>query len=191
MDTARPIHRFRIVAAIDRTEYAEIVLEHAIDQAARHEAPDLDFITVVSSKDDLEAVKNDLTTKVIQSLELLGRKGPDWRSRVHVVVGEPAEEITNLAADLNADLLIVGRFGAHDKRRSFANAVVTRATCPLLVVGLTEHGIDTVAQCPDCVAVREDTGGERWFCSTHAAAAPLRLSSLIPGTTAVRGGPLL
>ncbi len=40
-DPTRPTHRYRSVTALDRSGSAEIVIEHAIDQAARHEDPDL------------------------------------------------------------------------------------------------------------------------------------------------------
>ena len=41
------MHRYRIVVGLDLSEYAEVVLEHALDQAARHELSELHFVTVV------------------------------------------------------------------------------------------------------------------------------------------------
>src|SRR5207248_7062449 len=53
--------RHRIVVALDLSEYAEIVLEHAIDQAARHAASDLHFLYVADTpKPDLEPVKQQI-----------------------------------------------------------------------------------------------------------------------------------
>jgi nucleotide-binding universal stress UspA family protein len=184
-------HRFRIVAAIDRTEYAEIVLEHAIDQAARHDAPDLEFVTIVPPGDNLEAARDELATHVIEALELLGQSDADWRARVHVLAGDAADEITSFAADLDADLIVAGRFGAHDKHRTFATDIVAHAACPVLVVGLAEHVVEKVAQCPDCVAVRHETNGEAWFCSKHASDPPLRLTAMLPAFPWTQGGPLL
>ena len=38
--------RYRIVVGIDLSEYSDIVIEHALDQAARHNVPELHFLTV-------------------------------------------------------------------------------------------------------------------------------------------------
>src|SRR5712671_1942946 len=40
------MRRYRMVVGVDLTEYSEIVLEHALDQAARHSAPELHIIHV-------------------------------------------------------------------------------------------------------------------------------------------------
>ena len=39
--------RFPILIAIDDTEYAAAVLQHGLDQAARHDAPDIHVLRVV------------------------------------------------------------------------------------------------------------------------------------------------
>jgi nucleotide-binding universal stress UspA family protein len=192
MSKVGPTRRFRIVAALDRSEYSEIVLEHAIDQAARHDAPDLHFVTVVDRKHpDLDAVKAWLATEVMQGLESFGRQGPDWRSRLHVLEGKPADEIATFAADLAADLLVIGRFGAHERHGSITDQVVPRAPCPTLVVNLTEHVVDPVTQCAACVELREASDGERWFCAEHSNSDRLRLSTLLPlSGPSVHGGTL-
>ena len=43
---------FRLVVALDLSEYAEIVLEYALDQAARHSAPDIHFVHVIEGHRD-------------------------------------------------------------------------------------------------------------------------------------------
>lgn len=181
-------HRFQVVAALDRTEYAEIVLEHAIDQAARHDAPDMHFLTVIEDTDDAEAAKGWLATQVLQGLETVGLKAVDWRSRLHVAVGVPADEIASLAATLRADLLVIGRFGAHERGGSTAERVLAQATCPTLVVGLTERTFDGPAQCPSCVDVRAESDGERWFCDKHADGERAHFSALLPSSRVIGGG---
>ena len=37
---------FRIIVGVDLSEYSDIVIEHALDQAARHDEPELHFLTV-------------------------------------------------------------------------------------------------------------------------------------------------
>jgi nucleotide-binding universal stress UspA family protein len=161
--------RFGIVVAIDRSEYAEIVLEHAIDQAARHDICDLHMLTVVTDGSDLELAKQRLGALVLPALDELH---DDWRARLHVRRGQTDEEIANLAAELRADLIVIGRFGLHHsgtRLGSVASRVLDAATCPTLVVGLTDDSPDAITACPDCVTVRAESGGERWFCAAHSA----------------------
>jgi nucleotide-binding universal stress UspA family protein len=186
-----PRRRFRIVTALDGSEYAEIVLEHALDQAARHENVDLHFLSVAKKSDDVARVKARLAELVFHGLEL--EPNIDWHARLHVRVGDATEEIANLAGELDADLLVVGRFGLHPSRHhdSTADRVIERVSLPILVIGLGEHFADTQPQCAECVAVREATDGERWFCAEHSSPDRLDLTMrLPPSTTSVLGGPL-
>ncbi|HEY1547259.1 MAG TPA: universal stress protein [Kofleriaceae bacterium] len=172
--------RFCILVALDDSEYAEIVLEHAIDQAARHDDVDFHAIVVVGDEREAADAKPRLAALVGPALELLRGK---WRAHVHVRAGEPANEIANLAADVRADLIVVGRFGLHHPHKplgSIATAVIEAAPCPTLVVGLVDRSPDA-QQCPACVAVRAATDGERWFCDAHSA--PDRA---VPATAFVR-----
>lgn len=182
-------HRYRMVVALDTTEYAEAVLEHALDQAARHDAPDLHFLTVVDDAAACDEAKAKLARLVIEGLDTFRHGKPGWYSRLHVRVGKPDEEIANLAAEVQADLLVVGRFGQH--RGRIVADILAAAGCPALVVGLTEHPVEAQAQCPACVAVRADSDGERWFCAEHSTTGQLRLSTRLPmSTQGLPGGPL-
>ncbi len=186
---ARP-RRYRIVVGLDLTEYCEIVLEHALDQAARHGAPDLHFVTIVAKPAQIEEAKEWLAPFAFEGLEVFGRGQPDWRARLHVRAGRPEQEIADVADEVGADLLVIGRFGAHG-RASTAERVIGLAPCPTLVVGFTARDAETQPQCGKCVAVRSDTNGERWFCDEHANGAS-RLSELLPlSHSSVHGGPLL
>ncbi|HEY4175501.1 MAG TPA: universal stress protein [Kofleriaceae bacterium] len=190
MDTTESsLPRFRIVAAIDGSEYAEVVLEHAIDQAARHEHPDLHFVTVVRDKADAERARQDLTMNAVNALEVLSPTKVDWRTWVHVSCGKTIEEIPLLAADVAADLLIVGQFGTHND--SLVAGILARTQCPTLVVNLKEDVVGAV-QCPQCVAIRAATRAEQLFCEKHAGEPSDRLTSLLPSSTSsVQGGLLL
>ena len=56
---------------------------------------------------------------------------------IHVVSGDPANRLAELAADLGADLVVVGGRGLHDRWRRFSSvalSVVRAATVPVLVV---------------------------------------------------------
>jgi nucleotide-binding universal stress UspA family protein len=165
------VRRYRIVVGIDLSEYADIVLEHALDQAARHDAPELHLLTVCERRKlSTDECKQALWERVYPALETFNRHGANWRARLHVRRGKPEVEIAELAAEIRADLIVIGQFGLHTPRASdknLPNRVLQQAVCPTLVVGLPS-AIDSAPQCPLCAVIREDTEGERWFCSQHA-----------------------
>src|SRR5215470_18351440 len=85
--TSQPVfvRRYRIVVGIDLSEYADIVLEHALDQAARHDAPELHFLTVRERrKPSAEERKRALWERVYPALETFNRHGTDWRAQLHI-----------------------------------------------------------------------------------------------------------
>ena len=175
------VRRYRIVVGIDLSEYADIVIEHGLDQAARHDAPELHFLTVKEkrkpSSDDL---KQALWERVYPALETFNQFGTEWRARLHVRRGSPDDQIAQLAAEIQADLIVVGQFGLHKK--NIPNRVLQSATCPTLVVGMPQAA-DTSPRCPMCMATREDSEGERWFCHAHTADAEKLEHSTTPMTT--------
>jgi nucleotide-binding universal stress UspA family protein len=183
--------RYRIVIALDGSEYAELVLEHGLDQASRHDTPDVHVLRVVPTDTEVEPSKIWLATRVLEGLDAFRAGRPAWRTRLHVRVGNTAEEITNLAAEVDADLLVVGRYGLHHPRHSLAERIVATASCPTLVVGLSGHEVDATPMCPSCAAVREESDGESWFCADHRAPDRARLSTLMPWSGMLsHGGPL-
>ena len=181
------IPRFRIVVGVDLSEYAQIVVEYALDQAARHDAPDVHFITIVDSEAALADAKERLSTFALFGLDAFTKLGPDWQARLHVRKGRADEEIVGLAAEIRAHLIVIGRFGVHDrgtKLGTIATKVVQTATCPTLVVGLVDQPTDLDA-CSACAAERAASDGHRWFCSAHAGD---RLISSNLSTTLTGGG---
>lgn len=180
---ARLASRFPIVIALDDSEYSEIVLEHALDQASRHLSPVLHFIRIVKRESELDLAHAKLATEVREGFETFALAPADYPCRLHVRAGHAADEIVNLAHEVKARLLIVGRYGAHRKSRSLADEVVANAPCPTMVIGLSGETVEAVRQCPDCVEARETSDGEIWFCRAHAAPDRIRLSSLVPGVT--------
>jgi nucleotide-binding universal stress UspA family protein len=178
------VRRYRIVVGLDlSSEYSEIVLEYALDQAARHDCPELHIVTVREHrKPTAEDVKQALWEHVYSSLETFNRHGTDWRARLHVRRGKPAVEIVELSAEVAADLVVIGRFGGHHRkpsRNSIYNRILISATCPTLVIGLPEPS--DARQCPVCVAVRSETEGENWFCEEHHA-SPRKAPAITPMT---------
>ena len=143
------IRRYRIVVGVDLTEYSTIVIEHALDQAARHQLPELHFLYVdEKGKRPTEQLNEYLSTAVYPALQVFNQHGSEWRARLHVRRGKPDEQIAGLAADVLSDLIVVGQFGLH--KRGIATRVLKNATCATLVVGMPK--LLDATQCGECAA---------------------------------------
>jgi nucleotide-binding universal stress UspA family protein len=93
----------------------------------------------------------------------------------HIRLEFAAEEIAQLAADVDADLVVVGTHGRRGLRRMFlgsvAEAVVRLAQCPVLVARPKGDGgvVPKIEPpCPQCVQTRKETGGEQMWCAQHS-----------------------
>jgi nucleotide-binding universal stress UspA family protein len=182
--------RFRIVIALDGSEFSEIVLEHAFDQAARHDEVDLHLVTIADDADDIDLRKRWLARIALEGLDSFAAHKGQWRTRLHVRVGKTDEEVGDLAAEVDADMLVIGNYGIH-KRKPIAERIIERVSCPTLIVGLSGQTVEAEPQCPDCVAIRESSDGEAWFCAKHRGHEDLRLSTLVgPGGPSLHGGTL-
>ena len=159
---------FTIVVAVDLGQFSSIVVEHALDQAARHDSPDLHFLTVVAKPGDIEPTKQKLADLVLPMLGTIDRSR--WQMRLHVRAGDTPEELAALATEVGAELMVIGRFGEHHPHRRLAKTaadIVDLAPCPVLVASLVADPPRTSPICPECAKVRAATNGERWFCDRH------------------------
>jgi nucleotide-binding universal stress UspA family protein len=165
----------KILTALDRSDYAEVVLEHGLDQAARHPDAELHFMTAISDERDYEAVWRGLASTVREGLETFGLT--DRHVELHVPRGQPAPAISALAHHLGVELLVLGRFHSP----SVSETVVQMVDVPTLVVGLDGHVLEP--QCPECREERRASRGEHLFCTAHLSKDPLELSSWLPSST--------
>ena len=159
---------FGIVVAVDLGQFSSIVIEHALDQAARHGVPDLHFLTVVDHVRDIEPTKRKLSDLVLPSVGVIDRGVGSLR--LHVRAGKIAEELAALATEVGAQLIVIGRFGVQHPHRRLAKTaadILDLAPCPVLVAALVEDPPQTSPICPDCAKVRVETEGELWFCERH------------------------
>jgi nucleotide-binding universal stress UspA family protein len=182
--------RYRIVVGLDLTEYCEIVLEHALDQAARHDAPDLHFLYVkerAHRKRSAEELQQRLSSIVYPALQTFNRHSTDWHARLHVRAGKPDVQIATLAQDMIADLIVIGQFGLHYPRDTvrLPGRILRGAPCPTLVVSMPPP-MQRSPICKACAAVREDSDGENWFCDDHHA--PDRVGHATTAVTVWTGG---
>jgi hypothetical protein len=168
----------RIVVALDRSEYAEIVLEHGLDQATRAPDAELHFVTAVSdAREDAEAASTWLDQLVRDGLDAFGI--PDRPVIFHVRRGRPAPVVAALAAELPADLLVLGRF----QLQSDADVIASIVSCPTLIVGIAGHELDP--QCPACEAIRHASDGEQLFCAQHTGDHMPDLSTRVGSSTSM------
>lgn len=180
-------HHYTIVVGTDFSALAD----HAIDQAlelgslragtevhAVHVEPDVDpeFERVV--KDDAAVTK--LRAHLTQRLAVVAPsiKGNGLRRVIaHFRRGPVSENIAQLAADLDADLVIVGSHGYHGLTRLFLGSVAERvsrlARCPVWIIRPKDHAKgDRIPEieppCPDCVETRRASDGAKLWCPRHS-----------------------
>jgi nucleotide-binding universal stress UspA family protein len=92
----------------------------------------------------------------------------------HIRMSAPVFAITELAAELEADAIVVGSHGRHGMARwllgSVAEAVIRQAPCPVLVIPPLPHELPVPAiepPCPRCVTARQESGGKEVWCEQH------------------------
>jgi len=180
------------------------VLVHAFDQAARVGRPALHILAVVPdegrlwhrpSEGELEALEAQAKAALVEVvLRVMDDAVPaatrdTWQTRLHVRRGRPEEQIIDLAGEVNAELLVIGRYG-HAARKhlgSTADRVVARAECPVLIVTGGRETVAAERQCPACVAIRAESDGEQWFCADHHGER-VGVSVALHGSQLTRGG---
>jgi nucleotide-binding universal stress UspA family protein len=146
---ARPkapeIRRRQILVPFDFSQSSINALRHAAGVAANNKAN----LTVVNVIDEplsfrtLDKVgqQHDRQQKRCEQLRQAARReiGRDVPTRLVICEGNPSEEITRLAGEQNADLIVVGEHEHRGLRRWFrrniAKKVVAAARCPVMVLG--------------------------------------------------------
>jgi nucleotide-binding universal stress UspA family protein len=183
-----------VVVGIDYSESADGALDQALDLVAHRRNAELHAVHVLCPiPPPLPAecvVPVNLMTEPVDEAtreleQYLARKLAAARERglfgaesarvvAHVRLVMPAYEIAQLAADLGADLVVIGSTGRRQLPRlilgSVAEEVVRLAPCPVLVVRpkciVTMPSIEPA--CSECVKVREGSQGEICWCAQHS-----------------------
>jgi nucleotide-binding universal stress UspA family protein len=167
-----------ILAAVSFDETGE----YALQEAARHTdvngSASLHLVHVVA--DSVGHALDDASTRV--TAELSRRVETLWATKplkitAHIRAGKAASSILQTAADIDADLIVVGthRRGGVEKLvlGSVADSVLREAHCPVLVaapkdyVG-AEHASRVEPPCDDCLAVRAATNNQQHWCERHS-----------------------
>jgi nucleotide-binding universal stress UspA family protein len=190
--TTAATRQFSALVALDGSEYETIVLDHALDLLGHRDRVDLHCLTVATPppggdvpEDRADRLQTHLRALLLDRLEtFLPRGVPEgWRVHLHLRGGDPADEIATLAAEIGADLLVLGRFGSHGQDGSPADEVIRQVSCPTLVVRVADlEDQGGAITCPACVAMRRESQGERWFCDAHSDHSDRlgRVSEMLP-----------
>jgi nucleotide-binding universal stress UspA family protein len=187
-------HRQVIVVGVDFSEASELAVHQALTLASQQSAAEVHLVNVVQTYGaqvtyempvDASALSVLTVTEARrrfhqyadQVLARFTQQNPDKpvpRCVAHLRFDATAQEIAQLAADLEADLVIVGTHGRRGLSRlllgSTAEATVRLAPCPVLVVrpkALPEEGPRIEPPCPSCLEARRDSGGAELWCAQH------------------------
>ena len=185
-----------IVVGIDYSEPSELAFDKALELAFEKPRTDLHVLNVVplnlpglapgvaypvngGPMPSLETAVERLEKHVQKKLlAFRAARGEEATSVVRVVphlrADSPTYEIAQLAADLEADLVVVGTHGRRALSRvilgSVAEVTVRLSPCPVLVVRAkaTPAPIPTIQPpCPRCVEARKASGGSEYWCEQH------------------------
>lgn len=178
VSTERP---FVLVVGLDLTDTESSGF--ALDQAARtamrvpgSQMHLLHVLPVDASRDKARETAGSLERYVSAKATQLGGLARQ-NVGIHVRCGEAAREIAKLAAEVGADVIVVGtHHRPHLKQLivgSTAEHVMAASDCPVFVAGprpvpKASHIIVIEAPCPDCVLARQSTAGKTWWCARHS-----------------------
>jgi len=177
--------RFVVLAAIDDGAMGDPTGAAAARYASAARGAELHFVYVVPWAPESPTVAERKAALDASGLIEDGRKrleeaakraGYAERVVCHVAIGEPAREILQMAARINADVIITGTHGRKGLSRAFlgsvAEHVVRGASCPVLVFRDKDYRRTLAPEidppCPDCLEVQAASGGTKTWCERHS-----------------------
>jgi nucleotide-binding universal stress UspA family protein len=196
METAKP---YLIVVGIDYSPAGDRALDRAFELATEKRNAEVHIVHVLQSltaitplegtvgaiapdaavlnaaSEQLRAYADQRLRRFRERAAGAGASGTLFlRAVSHLRLDAAAHEIAQLAADLEADLVVVGTHGRRGAARlllgSVAESVVRLAPCPVLVERekTTEENVPRIEPaCPLCVEARRTSGGSELWCAQH------------------------
>jgi nucleotide-binding universal stress UspA family protein len=147
-----------IVFAVDFSEMTDFVVAAALELAGGREHPELHGICVLDPRgtvlseprqtwgDELAELEETLEARVSAAFESAGHPLDalgDWEFEAHARVGHPATAIAELAREVRASVIVVGRHGHSGPRDLLVGSVPTRllqlARCDVMVVQPSDY----------------------------------------------------
>ncbi|WP_437718256.1 universal stress protein [Sorangium sp. So ce448] len=193
MSSANATNRFIVVVGIDFSEPSNRALDQALESACCRENAEVhgvyvepeSWVGVGLSRAPMVATKPEVALQQLQQraserVSAMGDKLDGGRLKrvvVHFRRGDAAENIAQLAADLDADLVVVGSHGYRGLERLLLGSVAERvsrlARCPVWIVRPKDHATagrvpEIEPPCPECVRHRQETGGAALWCARHS-----------------------
>jgi nucleotide-binding universal stress UspA family protein len=164
-----------LLAAVDYSDLASLVVDHAVAEIQHVGAGELHFLHVGKDREEVDpgASRDQLANWL--GAALAGKALPPSISVIgHVANGNTAHVIVQTASDLLADLVVVGTRGRTGVQRallgSTSESVIRHCGCPVLVVRPRgyEHAVPEIEPpCPRCVAARLSSRGSIYWCEQH------------------------
>ena len=189
--TDRP---YVIVVAVDFSEASDLAVRRAFEIGAEQARAEVHLVHVVQTYGPQVAYEMPIDASALAVLSLneartrfrqyadqslaryLGQNPTKKFERVvaHLRFDAIAEEVAQLAADLEADLVVVGTHGRKGLSRlllgSSAEATVRLAPCPVLVArpkAVPQALPHIEPPCPQCVEARRSSAGAEQWCEQH------------------------
>src|SRR5882724_462542 len=190
-----PKKSYTIVVGVDFSAESELAVQRAFELASQQPSAEVHLVNIVQTYGAQVAYDMPLDGSALAVLTIsearsrfkqyadqaLARfmesnrgRQPLGRVVAHVRFDSIATEIAQLAADLEADLVVVGTHGRRGLARallgSSAEATVRLAPCPVLVVrakAVPEAPPRIEPPCPRCLEARRASGGAELWCEQH------------------------
>ena len=189
-DVSRPA----VTRALEIANQRPASIVHAVYVAPLREASVLPAESDASSDGVLSEAARKLKAFIEPELKSFPIQGKLSVERVvaHVRVGKPAQEIVQLATDLEADEIVVGTHGRQGVARALLGSVaeLVLRTAPCSVLAVRPKGQVSASQpapsftppCAVCVEVRAASGGTRLWCDQHSEQHGRRHTYHYPGS---------
>lgn len=173
-----PVKAYKVVVGYDFSAQADQALEQAISSLKGRPAE----LHVIFAVTDRSSTKERSLEELQEELSFIVRKGiedtdGDVTVYAHARLEPPAKAIIKLANEIDADSIFVGTHNRKGLSRlvlgSVAEQVLRHASCSVTVVKTRsdiEEDVEIILEppCPACVAKREETNGEKWWCDDHS-----------------------
>lgn len=173
-----------VLAAVDVSSAADAIIKQAallstsMPGASLHIVHVVDFAPVAVGGALLLPGSAETMKRAWQHVERLCNAA-QYRGAVavgHVALGDPRAQILGLAADLSADVLVIGTHDPGKARRLFFGAIaeelVRKAPCQVFVVRPKQTPRpgepEILPPCPDCLEARTRSGGDLFWCERHS-----------------------
>jgi len=174
--------RFVILVAADESPTAQRVIAEACALARTIPGSELHLLYAADPTEDADLTTSPRETIIAEHRQRLDDRARDVRGVfqgtvvVHVGEGSPAHVIVQMAASIDADLVVVGTRGRRGVEQWLLGSVATRVTersaCPVLVVRAKDHVLAHAPEieppCAECLQAQGESRGARLWCARHA-----------------------